>query len=522
MSTENAGPIMLPYIKARYPIVYCLTSEEARAEVEVLACAKACNMQLRTWSCTEGFRNPAKKDWTDQTEDPIDALQKINTEPDGGGTIYIFKDLHPFFAVAPKVVRLLRDIARDFKQQKKTLVLISPVNALPVELQREVALIDFELPAREMIGKIVKGLLRSEKNAESLKKAEIKIDDGELDQIIEACMGLTTPEAENAVSKAVIELKDTEKPKRVRPSTLVMKEKAIAIRKTGVLEYYEAQEKIDDVGGLENLKEWLNIRKLSFSKEARDFGLPNPRGLLFVGLPGCGKSLMAKAAANAFGVPLIRFDVGRVFGGLVGQSEQNMRTAIQTAEAVGSSVLWIDEIEKAFAGLGSSGATDSGVSARVFGNFITWMQEKKAPVFIVATANRLSGLPPELLRKGRFDEIFFVDLPNAKEREQILKIHITKRGRNPAKFDLKECVAKSEGFSGAELEEAVISGLYTAFYRKTDLQDLYVQSAILRTTPLSVSNKTDLEGMALWAKNNAQCASKPEEETVASVPVREL
>jgi SpoVK/Ycf46/Vps4 family AAA+-type ATPase len=232
-----------------------------------------------------------------------------------------------------------------------------------------------------------------------------------------------------------------------------------------------------------------------------------PRGILLAGLPGCGKSLSAKATSNILGVPLIRFDVGRVFGKLVGQSEANLRTAIQTVEAVGNCVLWIDEMDKAFAGMGGS-STDGGTSQRVFGNFITWMQEKTAPVFIVATVNRIECLPPELLRKGRFDEIFFVGLPSEKEREEILNIHIKKYKRNPDDFNLAGCVKASKDFSGAELEEAVVTGLYTAFYQnQRELTETDIEKSIKQTNPLAKSKLNQLEQMTQWAAKNAVNAS---------------
>ena len=413
------------------------------------------------WSHTEGFTNPDGKD-AEQTEDPIEALLAIK----GGAnnTIYVARDLPAFFS-SEKVVRLLRDIARDFKQTSKTLIITSPVRKLSADLERDVTLLEFELPGREEIEHVFSKLYEPH-------KAKIgALTDDERERIVQAAMGLTTVEAENAIAKAMVE--SVSQDKKVRPpiSKLVLKEKSLAVRKTGILEYFEAAQTADDIGGLENLKHWLAMRSKAFSGKARAFKLPMPRGMLLVGIPGCGKSLSAKAASNIMGVPLIRFDIGRVFGGLVGESETNMRLAIQTAEAIGSCVLWIDEMEKAFAGMGGNGSMDGGTSQRVFGSFLSWMQEKTKPCFVIATINRIEGLPPELLRKGRFDEIFFVGLPTPKERAAILRIHIQKFGRKLADFakELDQMVADSEGFSGAELEEAVVSGLYDAFYHDREL-----------------------------------------------------
>lgn len=502
------------YLKSRHSVLQVLTAEEARVEFELATTIKDLGWKLVAWSHTDGFIN-VKGEQLDQTDDPIEALSKIRRgEPIGsistnkGNVVFLFRDLSPFLQ-APKVARLIRDIAREFKTQGKTLIMTSPAGQLPPDLQRDVTLLEFELPDRKMIGVLLDKFL--EDNKETIGK----VDRDERAAMIEACMGLTTNEAENAAAKAVVDWKKFQKdrPKETPPSisSLIMLEKAKSIKKTGILEYYPASESMKDVGGLANCKEWLDMRKMAFSEDAKEYGLVSPRGALFVGLPGTGKSLSAKASANSFGVPLIRLDIGRVFGGLVGQSEANMRIAIQTAEAIGRCVLWVDEIEKAFAGIASSGTTDSGVSARVFGSFITWMQEKKAPVFIVATCNRIQGLPPELTRKGRFDEIFFVDVPDAAERKEILEIHLRKRGRDPKKFDLRDCVERSEGFSGAELEEAINSGLYSAFYRKEEITEFHIQHAIMNTVPLSISRRDDMKGMRDWAEKFAQHASKKKE-----------
>src|SRR5690606_20433593 len=247
-------------------------------------------------------------------------------------------------------------------------------------------------------------------------------------------------------------------------------EKQQIIRKSGLLEYYPATESFDSVGGLAALKDWLNKRSVAFGEEAREFGLPAPKGILMLGVQGCGKSLCAKAVSSLWQLPLLRFDMGRMFGSLVGSSEENVRKSIAVAESVAPAILWVDEIDKAFAGSQGSGSTDGGTTARVFGTFLTWLSEKTAPVFVVATANDISQLPPELMRKGRLDEIFFVDLPTEEEREEIFRIHLSRRKREPENFDLAELVAGSKEFSGAEIEQAIISALYDAFYAREELK----------------------------------------------------
>jgi SpoVK/Ycf46/Vps4 family AAA+-type ATPase len=495
--------LLVPYIKAGYPVIYLQTAEENRAELTIFEAAKTCKRSLEVWSHTEGFTLIGEDDEGDQEEDPVDALQAIKTRP--VKRIFVFRDFHSFMKV-PKIRRLIRDIAKAFRQTQKTLIFISPVAEIPKELEHDIALLEFDLPTREDVSQTFDALYSGNKKAIGV------IEDDEIERIVQAAMGLTTDEAEAAFSKALVERaiakKAGEDTKAI--SKLVLGEKAEAVKKTGILEYFEAVETAKDVGGLQNLKTWLTIRSKAFSKKARAFKLPMPRGILLVGLPGCGKSLSAKATSNILGVPLIRFDVGRVFGGLVGQSEQNLRTAIQTVEAVGNCVLWIDEMDKAFSGMGG-GSTDGGTSQRVFGNFITWMQEKTAPVFIVATVNRIEGLPPELLRKGRFDEIFFVGLPSEKERGEILNIHVKKYGRDPKNFNLDGCVEASKHFSGAELEEAVVSGLYHAFYKEEELTDVGIERAIKQTNPLAKSKSTQLEAMAAWASKNAVNASVVEQ-----------
>ena len=294
-------------------------------------------------------------------------------------------------------------------------------------------------------------------------------------------------------------------------AALVLKEKAMAVKKSGVLKYYEAKEKAENVGGLDNLKKWLEIRGDVFTKEARKFGLPNSKGILLLGLPGCGKSLTAKAASNILQIPLIRFDISAVFGGLVGMSEANTRNALKTIDAIGPCVIWIDELEKAMAGMGGGGGGgDSGVSERVFGQILTWMQEKTSPGFLIATANNISALPSEFLRKGRWDNIFFVGLPSEKERREILDISIRNFNRDPMEMDQKildQCAEETSEFSGAELAASVVDAMFYAFHKKKELNADFIWGAAKRVNPLAKSRKKELAEMLKWAKDNATNAS---------------
>jgi SpoVK/Ycf46/Vps4 family AAA+-type ATPase len=291
----------------------------------------------------------------------------------------------------------------------------------------------------------------------------------------------------------------------------VISEKRQVIRKSGLLEYYGVDADLADVGGMDVLKDWLRKRVRAFSDEARAYGLPQPRGILLMGVQGCGKSLVAKTIARQWQLPLLRMDMSMIFQGYIGSSEQNMRNATKTAESLAPVVLWIDEIEKAFSGVEGSGSSDAGTTARVVGTFLTWIQEKTAPVFVVATANEVRELPPELLRKGRLDEIFFVDLPRSRERAEIFAIHLHKVRREPMKYDLPELVGASRGFSGAEIEQAIIAGLHESFFDGRELETRDILKAIRDTVPLSRTMREKVEELRVWARDRARPVAKPPE-----------
>jgi SpoVK/Ycf46/Vps4 family AAA+-type ATPase len=310
-------------------------------------------------------------------------------------------------------------------------------------------------------------------------------------------------EAENVFARSLVE-------KRTLDVETILSEKEQVIRKSGVLEYYPASEKFSDVGGLNALKDWLSTRQAAFTEKARDFGLPEPRGILILGVQGCGKSLTCKAIGSLWRLPLLRLDIGRIFSGIVGSSEENVRRAIRVAESVAPVVLWMDEMEKGFAGVKSSPFSDAGTTSRVFGTFVTWLQEKTAPVFVVATANDISQLPPELMRKGRFDEIFFVDLPSEEERKDIFAIHLSKRKRDPKSFDLDLLAKNTPGFSGAEIEQSVVSALFDAFHAGRELNTDDIVKAVKQSVPLSVTMEEEISSLREWARTRARAASGPE------------
>jgi SpoVK/Ycf46/Vps4 family AAA+-type ATPase len=498
------------YIRASTPLMYVVTPEEARAELEILTAVEESKRDLIVWSATEGIHYVTQDNWDHEVVDPIKAIKGfVNQVKDKNDplreTVIVMKDFHSFFK-NPLILRHLRDAFRYFGGARCCLFVVSPVNQIPPELERDFVIHEFKLPDKPAIKKVWDSMYKK------AKKKIGAIDDDEHERIIQAALGLTTTETEFALAKAMIDRSDMDGDEE-KPliSQMVLDLKAEQVKKSGILEFWKADETADDIGGLNVLKKWMGLRKKAFTKAARDFGIPLPRGILLVGLPGCGKSLVAKVASKIFNVPLIRFDIGKIFAGLVGQSEQNMRTALQQIDALGNCIVWVDEMEKAFAGMTGGGSNDSGVGSRVFGSFITWMQEKKNPSFIVATVNRIEGLPPELMRKGRFDEIFFVGLPDKDERSEILDIHIRRRGRDPKKIITsarKQLVDKSDKFSGAELEEAVTSGLYTAFDLGTELDEHHILSAIQNTNAQSKTHAEAMKGMAKWAKDNAVDASR--------------
>ena len=487
-------------IRARYPLLYVVTYEERRFETEVLTpiCAKW-NKVLYVWSRSKGFLSVKGMQGApdNSTRDPLTALKFIISQKEGG--LFVLRDFHPFLS-DPEVIRTIRDITSELPSTYKSVIILSPVLKVPVELEKDITVLDFGLPTLPELDSILSQAIDSLRDNPQVK---IELPPEIRERLLKAALGLTASEAENIFAKAVV--KDGRLDKDDIP--LILEEKKQVIRKSGILEYYDTEEQIADVGGLEVLKDWLEKRSIDFTEEARSFGLPQPRGALLLGVQGCGKSLVAKAVSSLWGLPLLRFDIGRVFGSLVGQSEEATRRAIRTAESIAPTVLWIDEIEKGFAGAGR-GDLDSGVTSRVFGTFLTWMQEKKTPVFIVATANNIHSIPPEMLRKGRFDEVFFIDLPTVEERKAILRVHLTKRRQDLTLFDVDQLAIDSAGFSGAELEDVVVNGLREALYDgKRSMTTEDIRRSIFQCIPLSVTMKDQIDQLREWASTRARRAS---------------
>ena len=491
-------------IRARYPILYITTWEETRVQGIILEIAAKRQKKVYEWTYSSGIvpagtSIQSQKNRSAATKDPLVALDQVieQVEP----AIFLFKDFHPFLTRNNfAVVRKLKDIALHLKNSYKTILLVGPVLEIPPELDKEINVINFPLPTKEDLG----GLLdRITAELQDHRQVTIDLDGAGRERLLQAALGLTMGEAENVLAKIIV------KEQRLSADHIneVFSEKQQIVRKSGLLEYYATEIDFDSIGGLDVLKDWLRKRVAAFTPEARDFGLPPPKGILLLGVQGCGKSLCAKAVAHVWQLPLLRFDMGRMFGSLVGSSEENVRRAISVAESVAPAVLWVDEIDKAFAGSQSSAVTDGGTTARVFGTFLTWLSEKNTPVFVVATANDVTQLPPELMRKGRLDEIFYVDLPSPEERMDVFRIHLSKRGRDPKGFDLEALTLASQGFSGAEIEEAIISALYDAFYEQQEINTPHILASLTQTVPLSRTMAEKVNTLRAWASGRARNAS---------------
>ncbi|MHC4640057.1 MAG: AAA family ATPase [Planctomycetota bacterium] len=495
-------------IRARYPLIYVISWEEQRVLARALKIASKLGKNVFEWSITTGLvpagtSIQSQKHRDTATQDPLVALTNVIEHVDPA--LYVFKDFHPFLKEQNmSVIRRLREVAASLKNTFKTIVIVSPMFKIPSELEKDITVVDFDLPKENdfaaLLGRIIEEVKEN-------PKLNVNIDGKMREQIVHALLGLTLAEGENVLAKTLVQHRGFGE----KSLEVINSEKRQIIRKSGLLQYYDAEEQLESVGGLDALKGWLMKRSVVFSDRARDFGLPAPKGVLLLGVQGCGKSLMAKTISNVWQLPLLRFDVGQVFGSLVGSSEENIRRAIKVAESVSPVVFWIDEIDKAFRGSrGSGGGTDGGTSARVFSTFLTWLSEKKEPVFVVATANDISLLPPELLRKGRFDEIFFVDLPLFPERQEIFRVHLSKRKMNPAEFDFDALSQASAGYSGAEIEEAIISAMFDAFYEKEKLTTERLVKSLKQAVPLSKTMSEDIDELRKWADGRARAATSAE------------
>ncbi|MBI4168806.1 MAG: AAA family ATPase [Acidobacteria bacterium] len=483
-------------VVSRTPIIGIESAEEERVRAHVEGLAARQDLPWFEWKATAGLRRAGTTDPIYDTEKPAPALKAVlemRTE-----ALYLFLDLQRHFD-DPAILRSLRDIGQRFAEDRRCLILCAPDLPIPPDLRTCASLIRLELPdARELKELAVRTL----KSLGAPQRVRIDLTLPELEQLVQSLRGLTLAEAQRVLMRAAL---DDLKINREDFKHILERKKAL-IARDGVLDLYPQEATLQQVGGLDNLKDWLRRRGAAFSAEAQRHGLEPPRGVLLLGVQGCGKSLCAKAVAAEWGLALLRLDAGALYDKYVGESEKNLRRAMQTAEAMAPCVLWIDEIEKGMSGREGS-ASDGGLARRMFGSFVSWLQERKSPVFVVATANDIEALPPELLRKGRFDEIFFVDLPDDAARRSILAVHLARRRQDPARFSLGDLAAGALGFSGAEIEAAIVSALYASFAEKKPLSTAHVLAALRATVPLSRTCRESIEALRAWAKGRAVPAS---------------
>lgn len=505
-------------LRARFPYIHITTYEETRLIKELTRIVSTPDLinsvrKVYVWKSSEGFKDSNGMIQED-TYEKIQALNFVRKcEEDA---LFIFLDFHVFCKNTSgnfddTVVRFLKDLIPNLKQARnfRNVIFVSPTFTLPDDLKKDITVLDFDLPTSDEIASVLDGIIRDNSGG----NLKVNLNPKEKEELVKAAVGLTLQEAENAFARAMV----NDGCLNSEDVDIVLKEKSQVIKKSDILEYIDSKVKIEDVGGLENLKKWLSKRDKSWLDSAKKYGLPSPKGVLLTGVPGCGKSLIAKAISSMWHLPLLRFDVSKVFNMYVGNSESNMREAIKMAEAISPCVLWIDEIEKGFSGLGGSG--DSGTTSRIFGTFLSWMQEKTKPVFVVATANNIDSLPSEMMRKGRFDEIFFIDLPTFNERKQIFKVHLESRLTYPevrGDFEINDETLKhlsniTEGFGGSELEQIVVMGLYDAFSEDRSITLNDFENAVKNTVPLSVTQAEQIISIRNWANVRAVAATAQED-----------
>ena len=490
------------FLRARFPLILVVTQEEERCLQIIKTLSERTQRTLISWDFSDGFKVlTASRSTPPDARDPLTALEQLE-ELALPNSIFILKDFHETWD-NPQIKRKLRSVSQRVRLGNKSIIVTSPSAKIPDELRDEIVLLELELPKAAEMEEVL---------LNQIHKPGIKVNLTPLGQekMVQAALGLTVAQAQRVFSKAIVSDGRIDD----RDIDLVTDEKKQIIRESEALEFYAVTETPDDVGGLGVLKEWLRLRERAFSKEARDYGLPAPKGIALIGIPGTGKSLTAKMIGGLWRLPLLRLDVGALYGSLVGESEERTRRALRLAETVAPCILWIDELEKSL----SHGGADSGTSTRVFGSVLTWMQEKKVPVFVVATANDIYALPPELLRKGRFDEIFFLDLPTVDERREIFSVHLLKRRRIPEDYDLEQLAAASEGYVGSELEQAIIDAMYLGFddgQREFTTND--IMRSLQRQVPLSVSQRENIAALRSWlTEGRARSASFAEAEDAAS------
>lgn len=485
-------------IRARYPLIYIPTMEEERAEGAIAATAQSLgNRPVYLWDFVDGYLSLAGGNPNDAgfgRRNPLQALEFIEKLPATAPALFVLRDFNRFLDDVA-ISRKLRNLSRLLKSQAKTLIILSAQLEIPSDLGELLTVMEFPLPDGDEIRTQVKALLSA---------TQSQLSDRVQADLVRSCQGLSMERIQRVLARGIA----THGTFQAEDIDLILEEKRQSIRQTQILDFYPAAEQISDIGGLDNLKDWLLKRGGAFSEQARQYGLPHPRGLLLVGIQGTGKSLTAKAIAHHWRLPLLRLDVGRLFAGLVGESESRTRQMIQLAEALAPCVLWIDEIDKAFAG--ADGRGDAGTTSRVFGTFITWLSEKTSPVFVVATANNIQALPPEMLRRGRFDEIFFVGLPSQPEREAIFSVHLNRlRPHNLKAYALDRLAYETPDFSGAEIEQTIVEAMHIGFSQDRDFTTDDILEAASQLVPLARTAQDQIEALQHWAASGrARLASR--------------
>lgn len=468
-------------ILSYHSLITIETVEEERVWALLSDVAGEARLPLYQWSQSRGLGLGVHPPLA-ETQEPLAALRHISASE--GEAIYQLNDLARHLDQTA-VARELRELVQKLTATRSALVITGDPIEMPHDLAAVAVGYPLQLPGEDELREVVRAVVES---MESRQRVSVDLDRDEAQRVIRALSGLTLNQARQVVAGVIVD------DGRLSGSDIekIIRTKGEMISQERLMEFIPPQSNRFQLGGFGRLKRWLDEARIGFSPEARALNLEAPKGLLLVGVQGCGKSLAAKFIAAQWQLPLLKLDAGRLYDKFVGETEKNFRRVTSVAEAMAPAVLWIDEIEKAFAP-GGSGESDGGLSQRLLGSFLTWLQEKKAEVFVVGAANDLGRLPPELLRKGRFDEIFFVDLPDADERREIWSIHLTLRKQDPGALDLVALVALSEGFSGAEIEQAIVAGLYGALHRREPLTFELLRASLSATVPLSVSRREDLE-----------------------------
>jgi len=477
---------LLLLLKSRYPVLHINTLEEERVEYILRKNIKdTLKRSVFTWDFVDGYTgNPNHKGLAERN--PLQALEFIEKLNQETPAVFILKDYSRFLNDLI-ISRKLRNISRILKLQPKTIIIIGSEFTIPTELQDLVTVIEFNLPLEEEISKELSRLITALK---------LQVEPQIFENLTRSCQGLSLERIRRVLSKIIASYRKIDK----NSISILLSEKKQIIGQTKILEYCHINENIENLGGLKILKEWLNKRQMAFSLKAIKYGLPTPRGLLLIGIQGTGKSLTAKAIANEWQLPLLKLDVGKLFGGLVGESESRLRQVINVTETISPCILWIDEIDKALSNTDKTG--DSGTSSRVLATFISWLSEKTKPVFVIATANNIEVLPLEILRKGRFDEIFFLDLPQKWEREEIFRIHLKQfRPNNFKNFNYQKLAQHTESFSGAEIKQTIIEAMYQAFYEKREFNTEDILNATKELIPLASLENQQMLKLKQWASS---------------------